>query len=156
LVAAAGAEAPAGPDLDGENILPLLQGEPAKVNPVRFWQWNRYVPIGICNAAMRDGPWKLVRPAIAPMIRRREELSRLDRAYTGHPEDHPDGPPTAPLPAYEIPDPPPAPELYNLAADPGEQHDLAGAHPDRAARMARRLETWFETVEAERAAIAER
>jgi len=153
LLAVAGAEPPAELDLDGVDVLPVLQGEPARVSPVRFWQWNRYVPVGVCNAAMRDGPWKLVRPAIAAMIERNREFSRLDRAYTAHPEEYPDGPPRAVPPDYEVPDPPPAPELYNLDADPMEQRDLAAEHPDRAARMARALETWFETVEAERAAI---
>jgi arylsulfatase A len=30
----------------------------------RFWQWNRAHPNYTHNAAMRDGPWKLVRPFV--------------------------------------------------------------------------------------------
>src|SRR5262249_13672005 len=62
--------------LDGVNLLPLLQGAPADVPATRFWQWNRYAPVANCNAAMRDGKWKLVRPAINAAMR----VTRLDLA----------------------------------------------------------------------------
>ena len=63
LLAAAGVEKPAAaPPLDGWNVLPVLLGESEKVCARRFWQWNRYTPLVTCNAAMRDGDWKLVRP----------------------------------------------------------------------------------------------
>ena len=42
----------------------LAQLELDGVNPRRFWQWNRYTPMISCNAAMRDGDWKLLRPRI--------------------------------------------------------------------------------------------
>ena len=61
---------------------------------------------------------------------------------------------TGPFPAQEIPAPP-EPELYNLADDPGEEHNLAGQHPGRVRKMLCELETWFEAVERERAAIDE-
>ncbi len=35
-----------------------------------------------------------------------------------------------------------SPELYDLAADPGERRDLAGEHPQRASAMRRRVEGW--------------
>ena len=54
-------------------------------------------------------------------------------------------------PALRSPGPEP-PELYNLANDPGEEHDLAEANPDRVHQMLRELETWFEEVEADRRA----
>ena len=47
-------------DLDGRNNLYLLRGELGKSETKRFWQWNRYTPLVTCNAAMRDGDWKLV------------------------------------------------------------------------------------------------
>ena len=34
----------------------------------RYWQWNRGVPFYTHNAAMRRGPWKLVRPMITREI----------------------------------------------------------------------------------------
>jgi len=43
--------------------------------------------------------------------------------------------------------------LYNIDRDPLERHDLAEAQPARTARMLRQLETWFESVEAERRSI---
>jgi arylsulfatase A len=33
-------------------------------HPAMFWQWNRGVPEYSHNAAMREGPWKLVRPYV--------------------------------------------------------------------------------------------
>jgi hypothetical protein len=49
---------------------------------------------------------------------------------------------------------PPA-QLFDLEADPQESIDLAAREPERVARMTRRLETWFEEVEAERRTIPE-
>lgn len=37
-------------------------------------------------------------------------------------------------------------ELYNLADDPGEKKDLAGARPDRAAAMRAEIEDWLKSV----------
>ena len=39
-------------------------------------------------------------------------------------------------------------ELYNLASDVGERHDLAGAQPEKAAALHARLKAWIERVEA--------
>ena len=44
--------------------LPLLRGETPNETPRRFWQLNTYQPVGWVNAAMREGPWKLVRPNV--------------------------------------------------------------------------------------------
>ncbi len=48
--------------LDGCSFAPLLAGFAARESPPRFWQWNRQAPNYTHNAALRDGPWKLVRP----------------------------------------------------------------------------------------------
>ena len=37
-------------------------------------------------------------------------------------------------------------ELYNLAADPGETRNRAGAEPARAAAMRQRLDAWLQDV----------
>lgn len=50
--------------LDGRSFAPLLRGENAFAGPPRFWQWNRSQPNYTHNAALRDGPWKLVRPFV--------------------------------------------------------------------------------------------
>jgi len=151
LAAAANVEIPRELSLDGGDVLPVLRGEGGTVETRRFWQWNRYEPVVTCNAAMRDGDWKLVRPVIAEAMATDPEEGRRDRALKYEPETFTDII-RGPFPPREIPPPPPA-ELYNIARDPGETHDLAREEPARAARMLRELETWFERVEAERRTI---
>ena len=156
LLHAAGIERRGELPLDGNNILPQLRNDQPWELPRRFWQWNDYQPIGFTNAAMRDGDWKLVRPRIvlryatADDERAQKLYVDTDIEYKYRPENvtelmnNPD-------PQRVIPDPPP-PELYNIQDDPLEEHNLAEAHPQRTARMLRDLETWFEEVDAQRAA----
>lgn len=49
---------------DGTSLGPLLAADRERPDPLRFWQWNRATPNYTHNAAMRDGPWKLVRPFV--------------------------------------------------------------------------------------------
>lgn len=151
LHAAAGIETPRGRKLDGQNALAVLRGEPAKANPRRFWQWNRYTPVGQSNAAMRDGPWKLVRPAIAETLAISQDDVEFDQSLKLHPDLHHDICHEPPPP--RVVPPPPPPLLFNLETDPFERHDLAAAEPARTHRMLGELETWFEAVEAERRTI---
>jgi arylsulfatase A-like enzyme len=152
LLAMAGVPVPKDLKLDGVNVLPALRGEGGKVCTRRFWQWNRYTPVMNCNAAMRDGDWKLVRPRIAeamkaPCVDPWLRISMEDPQYfirNGLVKD--------PIPLREVP-PPPPPELYNIAEDPLERENLADTYPDVARRMSVELETWFEEVEADRASI---
>lgn len=156
LAAMAGVDLlPHGRPLDGGNVLPLLRGEAPTVEPRRFWQFNGYYPIGTTNAAMRDGPWKLVRPQIQGIrfaTPQDEQMAarytELDIAYKYHPEQVPTIV-TNLIPQQIIPDPPP-PELYNIATDPLEQVNLADQEPARVARMMTALADWFAEVEAER------
>jgi arylsulfatase A-like enzyme len=138
--------------IDGVNVLPVLRGEGGRTENRRFWQWNRYTPLVTCNAAMRDGDWKLVRPAIREAMQVPDiqylEVSMYNYDYfvdhgilRGEPE-------------REVP-PPPAPELYNLAEDPLEQRNLADLCPERVQALLRALETWFEEVDTERRTIAD-
>ncbi len=145
LAAMAGADVSA-LALDGVNVLPLLQGEPTEVPDVRFWQWNRYAPIAECNAAMRDGPWKLVRPALPAAMAVTPADLAIDIDVKNRPEAYPaiiDDP----LPVAEPGEAPPA-QLFDVAADPGEEHDLAAAEPHRVQRMEAELARWFEDVTA--------
>ena len=148
-----GVPVPTGLKLDGVNLLPLLCGEAAEGCTRRFWQWNRYTPLVTCNAAMRDGNWKLVRPSIDAAMQVPDihwlETSMYQAEYF---IDH--GIITEPDPPRLVP-PPPLPELYNIADDPLESANLASKHPDIVHRMLSELETWFEEVEAERATIHE-
>jgi arylsulfatase A len=148
LAAAAGIELAPELRLDGVDVLPVLRGEAGDVPSVRFWQWNRYEPVGTSNAAMRDGEWKLVRPAIAETM----EVAQADLAMDVAMKYNP----TAfteinrePVPERAVPAPSPA-QLFDVAADPGETTDLAAAEPARVARMEAELAAWFEDVEADR------
>ncbi len=151
LLHAAGLERPAERAIDGHDILPVLRGEGDPLDVPRFWQWNRYTPQVSGNAAMRDGPWKLVRPRIAEAMFVLPEDLDMDRALKYEPGRYTDVR-HAPEPPRETACPP-APELYHLGQDPLEAQDLSAQEPARAARMLRALETWFEEVEAERRAI---
>lgn len=150
LLSAAGAEMPQDAPLDGADVLPLLRGEAAEVPDQRFWQWNRYQPVGHCNAAMRDGDWKLVRPSMPQCFKTTPEDHTDDHELRDRPGLVAEVTDRTP-PERDISDPPPA-QLFNIAEDPGEQHDLAAEQPERAARMQRQLAAWFEEVEAERLA----
>jgi arylsulfatase A len=156
LLGAAGAAHVGSKPLDGVDALPALRGDAAE-QQVRFWQLNAYSPVGETNAAMRDGDWKLVRPAInlafasdgdAELARRYVDLDiqyKYDRDSVTEIAEWPE-------PVRCMPDVP-APLLFNLADDPGEEDDLSAREPQRAAAMLRRLENWFEEVETERLAI---
>jgi len=151
LLAAAGCEPPSGHVIDGVNILPVLRGEQGQVCTRRFWQWNRYTPLVTCNAAMRDGEWKLVRPVIGEAMAvpdiewLRVSMYEPERLVEG-------GIIRGPDPPRHVPAPPP-PLLFNIAADPLEQHDLAESEPGRVSRMLGELERWFAEVDAERQTI---
>ena len=120
----------------------------------RFWQWNRYTPL--VDLQRRHARRRLEAGAARPSARpwrcpTSSWLAGLDvRAGAFH---RTTASSAIPIRRAEVP-PPPPPELYNIAADPLEQHNLAErASGDASARMLRELETWFEEVEAERATI---
>ena len=112
LLAMAGEEGPHDRPIDGHNMLPVLQGERGKTNPRRFWQWNRYTPVIECNAAMRDGAWKLVRPVIAEAMTMTRRDIDLDGELKYHPEKHA-GLTDEPEPERVIPTPPPGAALQH-------------------------------------------
>ncbi len=151
LLAAADLEPPQELNLDGDNVLPVLRGAGGEVNSRRFWQWNRYTPVGSSNAAMRDGEWKLVRPRIAETMIVAEPDLAMDRALKYEPDKFTDIC-RDPEPVREL-SPPPPPQLFNIERDPLEQDNRAEAEPERTGKMLRELETWFEQVEAERRSI---
>jgi arylsulfatase A-like enzyme len=148
LVAASGAGMPDGPPIDGESVLGVLRGEPRAGYGPRFWQWNRYTPVATCNAAMRDGAWKLIRPVIREAMRVAPEDGAMDRRLKYEPEGITDIC-RDPEPERTIPNAPP-PLLFNVEDDPLEKRDLAADHPDIVARMQRDLDKWFDEVESDR------
>ncbi len=151
LLEAAGVDRPEGPPLDGASALHALRGEGRVAVPPRFWQWNRYTPMVTCNAAVRNGPWKLLRPRLAEAMQVAPEDAEVDRRLKYEPESVTDIT-RAPPPERQVPDPPP-PMLFHIEDDPWERHDLADRDPQRVRRMLCDLETWFEQVETERRAV---
>ena len=145
--------------LDGTDIGSVLRGDSPQSQPRRFWQWNVDSPIGETNAAMRDGKWKLVRPALDIAYaseadkKLNDDYTAMDIEYKYHPENVTE--------IFDWPEPkkivpePPAPELFDLSVDPGEENNIASNNPEIASRMLAELETWFEQVESERRAIVE-
>ena len=152
LLAAAGAQAPQELALDGQNILSVLRGEGGKVNTRRFWQWNRYTPVANCNAAMRDGPWKLYRSPIPEAMRKLRVDNDRTNLIVYSPEKVTD---IWRDPVEREFSPPQKAMLFNLDDDPYEQSDLAAANPERVAGMQQELDRWFESVEADRADICD-
>lgn len=153
LLSMVGIDPPRDVALDGVDVTDVLRGARVPSSPPRFWQWNRYRPVAECNAAMRDGGWKLVRPAIDEMLQPTPGDLRIDIQSKFNPDAFTtltDGP----MPEWPL-FTPPAPQLFDLDADPGEEHDVASAHPDRVRRMESELSAWFESMERDRASIAD-
>ncbi|NSW51957.1 MAG: sulfatase-like hydrolase/transferase [Anaerolineae bacterium] len=138
--------------IDGINLFPAISGQKSAENPRRFWQWNRYTPLVECNAAVRDGDWKLVRPAIqeAMQVPDIEWLRVSMYQYEYFLENdifRTDPDRTVPTP--------PQPELYNLREDPLETTNLAMRFPNVVSTLTAHLEQWFASVEADRRTILE-
>jgi arylsulfatase A-like enzyme len=162
LLAMTGVDRLPGPALDGRDVSVGLLGGSVEGTPQQFWQWNFYLPYVGTNAAVREENWKLVRPMIAgtrffaknlyPSEVEEAKMRAFVEADLLHKKDPGAVREVLPVPRIRMP-PPEPPELYDLAADPFEQNNLADAHPDRVSRMLSSLETWFEDIEAERLTI---
>ena len=154
LLSAAGIDAPREVrQLDGIDAWPAILGHGLRSSPPRFWQWNRYTPVGECNAAMRDGDWKLVRPAIDAYMQVSREDFAMDVDAKMRPERY-GRVIDVPEPERAAADVPP-PQLFNLRDDPSESRDLAASEPERVRRMESALAAWFEDVEGERRRIVD-
>ena len=144
LLGMAGVDAPEDLALDGVDITPALRGEAQGGYPPRFWQWNRYVPVAACNAAMREGDWKLLRPQIRAAMEVHPLDTAHDHAIKYFPEHYGDIA-REPAPDQALLEPPAA-LLFNIAEDPFERQDLAARHPQKAAAMEAAMERWFVDV----------
>lgn len=138
--------------LDGRPITDVLDGGASDDGP-RFWQWTRYRPLLASNAAIRDGDWKLVHPALGETLGLEPADQRADELIKRHPEEFPDAV-DEPQPDYSWLESPTTPLLFNLSRDPGETTNLADAEPQRVKVMEARLAAWFEEVETERKQIS--
>ena len=141
-----GRDVPEGLALDGDDVMPLLRGEPGSETKPRYWQWNRYEPVAHANAAMREGRWKLYWPPI-PEASAKDPSDNVPyerfmlEAHTLMDVD-------TTLPVRNVP-PPGAPRLFDLEADLAEETDLSGTHPERVGEMRRRWDAWYEGVMAD-------
>lgn len=151
LAEAVGATLVGGRPVDGRSVLSTLTGRPTPDQPPRFWQWNRYSPVGSCNAAARHGRWKLIRPVIHEAMTLEAEDIELDRRSKYDPDSVLDIR-RDPFPQREIPLA--GPELlFDVKEDPFELNDLARQRPDVRRRLSAALDQWFHEVESERRAI---
>ncbi len=136
------------PPPDVRNILPLLLGNALEPAPQRLWYWqhNRYTPLSRCNAAIRDGKWKLYWPPIPGSMAKDPVdtppyIEALTHAHRLMPVD-------TTLPRRKLPRAEP-PRLFDLQADPAEKNDLAAQYPDRVLQMQRQWDAWFDRVMAD-------
>jgi arylsulfatase A-like enzyme len=135
-LAAAGVEPPRDRVIDGRDLLPLLTGQGKSQHEVIFGHQGPRL------ATVRDGRWKL------HMLPSRER--RLDRP--GERWVDPRGPDGVTIlapyeqnqptdyPGLRTGDEAKAMALFDLADDPGEQHDVAAKHPEVVARLKARFD----------------
>jgi uncharacterized sulfatase len=133
----AGIPAPSDRTIDGADIMPMLMTDATSPHEVIFGLQGQQL------ATVRDAQWKL---HVKPANDRREALAPQKRWIDPR---APDGvtllaPPEqyqpADYPGVRIGDPPQAMALYNLAADAGEQHNVAEKHPEIAKRLKERYD----------------
>lgn len=125
--------------LDGESRLNMLRTGCAANSPDGFWQWNRYTPAFGCNAAVREGDFKLCYPPIEAAM----DICKADGGLGGRIMARPDL-------CYSIKGDPverdvsaiKAPVLFNVKDDPGETKELSAQYPELYARLKQRLDAW--------------
>ncbi len=147
LFALTGREAPEGAKpLDGQDIMPLLLGQPAPELVQRSlpFQRNRYAPVPYVNAAMREGRWKLYWPGDAASLKK--DTGRDNPSYLrGIVRPHWEMPLDAQLDPPRTVEQPPA-RLYDLETDPSEQHDVSAEHPEIVRTLSAKHEAWYSAV----------
>ncbi|MEK7474992.1 MAG: sulfatase [Candidatus Coatesbacteria bacterium] len=125
LLGIAGVPVPAKQKIDGVSLVPVLDGSRASVRETMFTQWE--------GAVARRGPWKLIEyppyvPTAAEIESGRAKAAKKGKPYT-----------------------PPEPrrfalELYNLADDLGETHDLSAGQPGIVRDLRRELHAWMKAM----------
>jgi len=118
LVELAGARLPDDRAIDGRSLVGALEGTGARDATPFFYLRLRF-PFGDQHhevGAVRDGQWKLVLPqrGYPPVL---EPLAKAELYWHGL-------------------------LLFDLDADPGEQHDVAAQHPDVVARLSKEIDAF--------------
>jgi len=138
------------PPLDGLSLVPLLDGEmTARPEPMGFWD-HPTPGIGTPSAKWMSELLEAQRAGSEPSDTSRLRLDAGDITEQ-YPQD------TFPGHAAWLDWPwkfhrihgkagDVGLELYNLAEDPGEEHDVLAQHPDRAGAMKSELEDWLASV----------
>ena len=135
-LAAAAVPLPSDRLIDGKDLLPLLAGKEQAVHDVVFGHQGMQV------ATVRDARWKLhVLPARNTRVgtpgerwvdpRGPDGVTIIAPYEQAQPSDYP---------GVTTGDETRAMTLFDLAADPAEQHDVAAAHPDVVARLKERYD----------------
>ncbi|MBI1311102.1 sulfatase-like hydrolase/transferase [bacterium] len=130
FLAVAGAEQPSSL-LDGENLLPLFQGQPALKRSAVFWHFPGYL-----NGPVPRGRDPIFRTRPVSVIRHGDW-----KLHLYHEEWQLDG-------GRDRIDSNNAIELYNLASDPGEHHNLAGRQRAKRDELLDELLAWINRVPA--------
>jgi arylsulfatase A-like enzyme len=104
--------------------VPLLAGLRAQRTKQYAFHARYFFEDGRHWLAVRDREWKLL--ARTP-----------DRDHSKNPEGAPN---------WTLDDPATYYELYRIADDPGEQHDLFEEHPEQVERLKQRLAEWGDAV----------
>jgi len=122
VLSACGVDVPADVSLDGVNLTSLLIGltEDWAERDLFFQVHRGLLPQRYHNAAVRTPRYKRL---FSPTTFGKERI--------------------------ELPEDPPA-ELYDLRADPGEQHDIASEHPELVTSLRTRYDAWFDDVRSTR------
>jgi arylsulfatase A-like enzyme len=156
LLSACDLPVPSAATVDGVDILPLLRGDGETRSGRRiYWQWNRFTPFVESNAAVRDGKWKLVQPAVPSTMPPNDPQHIIDMDVDAKYDSHgaatyrPEMIPAVSRPVAE------APLLFNLEEDPEERHNLAESNPDVTRKLLGDLLEWFNRVELDRARPAD-
>lgn len=118
VCAVAGLPVPPDRHIDGTSILPLLRNQPEQFQRPQplYWFFYRLNP----GLALRDGDWCLIATTS-------DEARPKTHALTG--DDLPHIRSSVPVDF----------QLYNLASDPGQQHNVLDRHPAVAARLTDQL-----------------
>ena len=135
FLAAAGASAPAGKTLDGENLLPLLKQQGKLGREAIFWHFPGYLDKPVLRGresdvrlGFRSRPVSVVRKADWKLHLFHEEW-QLDGGRAKLDTNH-------------------AVELYNLRDDVGERTDLAARHTAKRDELLTELLSWIQRTDA--------